>query len=380
MPGTLGRLMKSGLRFVSILMARLMVRGGASLTEGVGRPNEDIQGLAIVGPTASGKTDLANAIAWRHRDLVPIAVDALTVYDGLAITTAMPSRAVIEELDYRCVAHVPVDSEYSLGQFIHDLEEELPRLAEQRKRPLFVGGTALWIRAVVNGFVPPRGAPGVRGWLETRLVDEVDERSAFHLLSKLDPVAAEGVDPRNRRRLQRALEVAIATGGAESVAGNRLGTECKQRYPQIGLALAPELLEKRIRTRIDAQFADGWIDEVARVLTMNPSRTARVAIGVAEITAYLEGHIELDQAVETIVRRTRRLVKRQLSWLRRDPRIVWVSSIDHGVALADRILGQAGDRNRIRGTNPSTPMTVGADSAWRDPQVVIGDQSAGDCR
>jgi tRNA dimethylallyltransferase/diaminopimelate epimerase len=351
-----------------------MGRGGASLTEAVGEQTRSIDGLAIVGPTASGKTDLANAVALRHRDLVPIAVDALTVYDGLPITTAMPAVAVIEELGYRCVAHVPVDREYSLGQFLHDLDDEFSRLRDKRKRPLFVGGTALWIRAVVNGFVPPRGAPGVRGWLETRLLDEVDERSAFHLLSQLDPTAAEGVDPRNRRRLQRALEVALASGGTESVAGNRLGIDCKQRYPQIGLTLPSELHERRIRMRIDSQIADGWVDEVARVLTMNPSRTARVAIGVAEITAYLEGQLTLDEAIETIARRTRRLVKRQLSWLRRDPRIVWMSSIDDGVELADRLLSQGCDRTGGKGGTLSTSSFGGADSAGRDSKVVAGSQ------
>ncbi len=355
-------------------MARLVGRGGRSLIAEVGGQTGTIDGLAIVGPTASGKTDLANAIALRHRDLVPIAVDALSVYDGLPITTAMPAAAVIEELGYRCVAHVPVDVEYSLGQFLHDLGVEFARLRDQWQRPLFVGGTALWIRAIVNGFVPPRGAPGVRGWLETRLLDEVDDRSAFHLLSQLDPAATEGVDPRNRRRLQRALEVALASGGTESVAGNRLGTDGPQLYPQIGLALPADLLERRIRARIESQIADGWVDEVARVLTMNPSRTARVAIGVAELTAYLEGQVTLDEAIETIARRTRRLVKRQLSWLRRDPRITWVPSIDHGIELADRLLSQGCAPTGDHGVRLSTSPPGVADSAGRDSQVMAGNQ------
>ncbi|WP_298334794.1 tRNA (adenosine(37)-N6)-dimethylallyltransferase MiaA [Ferrimicrobium sp.] len=307
---------------------------------GEGGRTRKLTGVAVVGPTASGKTEFAHTLAHRRRDLVPIAVDALTVYEALPITTAMPEPTAIAELGYRCVAHVPVDKEYSLGQFLQDLDRELCRLSEAGQRPLFVGGTALWIRAVVNGFTPPKGAPGLRGWLETRLRDDADDQSAYHLLAQLDPRAGELVDPRNRRRLLRALEVALASGGAESVAGDRLGVDGPQRYPQIGLALEPEVLACRISLRIEQQIARGWVDEIARVLAMDPSRTARVAIGVTELGDYLAGKSSLDEAIELIARRTRRLVKRQLSWLRRDPRIVWVSSIDEGLDQADRLLDQ----------------------------------------
>ncbi|WP_298341431.1 tRNA (adenosine(37)-N6)-dimethylallyltransferase MiaA [Ferrimicrobium sp.] len=307
---------------------------------GEGGRTRKLTGVAIVGPTASGKTEFAHVLAHRRRDLVPVAVDALTVYKALPITTAMPEPTAIAELDYRCVAHVPVDEEYSLGQFLQDLDRELCRLSEGGQRPLFVGGTALWIRAVVNGFVPPKGAPGLRHWLETRLCDDADDQSAYHLLTQLDPRAGELIDPRNRRRLLRALEVALASGATESVAGDRLGVDGPQRYPQIGLALEPEVLTRRISLRIEHQIARGWVDEIARVLTMDPSRTARAAIGVTELSDYLAGKSSLDEAIERIARRTRRLVKRQLSWLRRDPRIVWVSSIDEGLHQADRLLDQ----------------------------------------
>ncbi len=292
----------------------------------------------MVGPTASGKSELAEVVARRHRDLVPIAVDALSVYDGLEITTAMPNRRVIGELGYRCVAHVPIDQEYSLGQFLADLEPELVELASKGRAPLFVGGTALWVRAIVNGFRPPQGAHGLRSWLEARLIDEGDDRSAHQLLTQLDPLASKGIDSRNRRRLVRALEVALASGGTETVAGDRLGTDATPRYHQIGIQRSGAELERRIEARIEAQLAQGWVEEVEQVLARNPSRTARMAIGVAEISSYLVGACSFDEAIAIINRRTRRLAKRQLAWLRRDERIIWVSSIDEGVAVLDRLI------------------------------------------
>jgi tRNA dimethylallyltransferase len=236
---------------------------------------------------------------------------------------------------------VSVDEEYSLGQFLLDLERELESLRQQERQPLFVGGTALWIRAVVNGFRPPRGSHGVRLWLEARLLDELDDRSAYHLLGQLDPAAAAGVDPRNRRRLVRALEVTLASGGQVSVAGDQLGTSAPQRFPQIGLTLAFDVLEQRIRSRVEEQIAQGWIAEVATALTMHPSRTARAAIGVTELERYLAGATSLELAIEAIVRRTRRLAKRQLAWLRRDTRIEWVSGIEEGLAVVERLLAVA---------------------------------------
>ncbi len=311
---------------------------------GKGVLTQAIDGLALVGPTASGKTELAEVLARRYPELTPIAVDALSVYDGLEITTATPERQVIDELGYRFVAHVPLDQEYSLGQFLFDLEGELTRIHDENRRPLLVGGTALWIRAVVNGFRPPQGARGLRLWLEARLTDASDDRSAYQLLTQLDPAAAQGVDPRNRRRLIRALEVALASNGSETVAGDRLGTDATPRYEQLGFARPPEVLAQRIEARVRAQLALGWLDEVERALARNPSRTARMAIGVSELGAFLAGETSLDEAIERIIRRTRRLVRRQLGWLRRDARILWVSSIDEGVAEADRLLGRGGTR------------------------------------
>ncbi len=288
---------------------------------------------------------------------MPVAVDALTVYDSLPITTAMPEPEEIVRLGYRCMAHVSVGEEYSLGQFLQDLGVELDPLDERGQRPLFVGGTALWVRAVVNGFTPPRGALGLRRWLEVRLQEADDDRSTHHLLAQVDPAAAMMIDPRNRRRLIRALEVALASGGSETVVGDRLGVDCPGLYPQIGLALPPEVLARRISTRIEAQIARGWADEVARVLAMEPSRTARAAIGVAELGDYLTGKSSLDEAIELITRRTRRLVKRQLSWLRRDPRILWVSSIDEGLHLADRLLDEMINPVQRASAKSLTPMT-----------------------
>jgi tRNA dimethylallyltransferase len=290
-------------------------------------------GLVIVGVTGVGKSALARRLCALVEDLVPINLDAMSVYGGMEVGTASPGREERERLGYRLVGHVPPSRSYSLGQYLRDLEEELTTLG--RARPLLVGGTALYARAVVNRMVPPGSWLGLRSWLEGRVAEQ--PAAWARILGEADPLAA-GLDPRNLRRLVRALEVAIGSGRRASVHGDALAPTRPARYPQVGLRADPARYRTMLAHRIEAQLAAGWLEEVAGLRAASWSRTARSAIGYAELDAHLAGELTLEEAKEAILTRTLRFARRQMAWFARDPRIVWVDSIDEGVARAMALL------------------------------------------
>ena len=297
-------------------------------------------GLMIVGPTASGKTALAHQVVRTVGGAVVVGIDAMTVYRGMEVGTAMPSREERSAFGYRLVAHVDPASPYSLGQYLHDLEETLAALGRERLRPVFAGGTALWVEAVANGMSVPPSYPGLRRWLEATISGEGEAAAGYRLLAAVDAKAAAGIDPRNRRRLVRALEVALGSAGARSVSGGELGSDRPARYPMLGIRIPRERLRERIRSRIAVQLRSGWIEEAARLDREALSRTAREAIGYAEIWDYLGGGVSCEEAAARIERRTYRLAKRQLAWLERDPRILWVENEEEGLIRAKELLGE----------------------------------------
>ncbi|MHB8189900.1 MAG: tRNA (adenosine(37)-N6)-dimethylallyltransferase MiaA [Ferrimicrobium sp.] len=299
-------------------------------------------GVMIVGATASGKTELVRRLVGARGDLEAVSIDAMTIYKEMEIGTAMPSRSEREMLNYHLMGHVSVSQDYSLGRYLHDLSPVLAGVGDRDARPIFVGGTALWIRAVANGMGLPPHHVGVRLWLETKIVSEVDEVAGYNLLLALDPRAAAGIDHRNRRRLIRALEVALGEGGRLSVAGDALEPTSPSRYPMVGIAVERSELGERVRRRILDQFDRGWIEEAAILHNRALSRTARSAIGYAELWECLGGSRRWREVVDAIAVRTMRLAKRQMAWFRRDPRIEWVRTLDEGFERVSSLLDDDG--------------------------------------
>lgn len=290
--------------------------------------------LAIVGPTGSGKTGLVACAAREGLldDVAVVSADAFAVYRGLEITAWAPNDDERAGVDYHLLGTVDVADEVSLAWFLGALGAiELERAG---RGVLLVGGTSLWVRGAVNGVAPPPQAPGLRRWLEVRASDPRSVTALVSLLRAVDPAAAASIDGPNARRVVRALEVALASGGARSVAGEALRPTQPARYVQIGVRRAEAELRCAIEARVDAQLAAGWLGEVERILPI-ASRTARQAIGVRELAEVIEGRRTLDDARTAIVRRTWRLVRRQRAWLERDPRVRWVASVDEAlVAIA----------------------------------------------
>ncbi len=293
--------------------------------------------LALVGPTASGKSALALELARRRPDLELVSVDSMQVYRGMDIGTAKPTAADQAEVRHHLIDLVEPSEPYDVARYGDDLAVALADIADRGHRAVLVGGTGLYLRAALGDLDLPGRYPEVRARLEAELVAEPDVARLHRRLAELDPVAAGRMEPTNRRRVVRALEVTLGSGRPFSAQGPGLETYPAVAHPLVGLRLDRPEIDRRIAERYDQQLADGFLDEV-RALAARPeplSATAGQALGYRELLAHLGGELSQDQAVELAIARTRRFERRQERWFRRDPRIDWVES-GHN-ALADTL-------------------------------------------
>ena len=289
--------------------------------------------LAIFGPTASGKSSVAEAIA----DRIPaelVSADSMQVYRGLRILSNQPERPT------RLVAMWPLAHEASVGEYQRLAHEAIDEILASEKTPVVVGGTGLYLRAALTRLeLPPPPEPGARRrWEE--FYDAHGPVHAHGRLQALDPEAAAAVHPNDRRRVVRALELA-ETGS--SLAGGKLWDE-EYRRPTLlfGLEVPPEELERRIAERTRAMFEAGVEDEVRAALAGPISATARHMLGLEEIAS-----LEREQAIDALVVRTRRYAAYQRKWLRRAPGVVSVRADRPAAEVADEILQVARARDRL---------------------------------
>jgi len=280
--------------------------------------------VAVFGPTASGKSAVAEAVAGRLGTEV-VSADAMQVYRGLPILTNQPPTPT------RLVGIRALDEEMSVGAFGELAHGEIDALVDDRGAAVVCGGTGLYLRAALAELdIPPAVHPETRA----RVAREVDhDRHAAHLrLGHLDPAAAAAVHPHDRKRLVRALE--LAEEGASLVANqDRLWAGATRRPTVIvGLEVAPDVLEGRIRKRTETMFERGVVDEVRAALSGPVSRTAEKTLGLTEIA-------ELGpDALEPIVARTRRYAAYQRKWMRRIPDLVLFDGTRAPGELADDIV------------------------------------------
>jgi len=280
--------------------------------------------LAIFGPTASGKTAIAEALA----DLVPaeiVSADSMQVYRGLPILTNQPARRTA------LVGIWPLDHESSVAEYQALAHETIDAALEEDRTPIVVGGTGLYLRAALADLeLPPSPPPGARARWED-LYDRMGPAQAHAALAERDPQAAELVHVNDRRRVVRALELHEA-GGSLAPPEDRLWS-AETRHPTriFGLDLPKDVLEARIRRRTDAMFEGGVEDEVARAREWSFSVTADQIIGLREI-----GELSRDEAVSAIALRTKQLAAYQRKWMRRIPGLVAVDADrDPPVVAAD---------------------------------------------
>ena len=295
--------------------------------------------LVLLGPTATGKSALALEMARRHADVELVNLDSMQVYRGMDIGTAKPTPAERAEVPHHLLDLVDPAEDFSLARFQAAARSALASIEARGHRAVLVGGTGLYVRAVVDDLQLPGSFPDARAALDA----EPDTASLHRRLAGLDPVAAGRMEPTNRRRVLRALEVTLGSGRPFSSFGPGLEAYPASPLAQVGLRLPLDVLDARIGRRFRAMLDAGLLDEV-RALLRRPgglSRTAGQALGYRELGAHLEGQCTLEEAAEEAVRRTRRFARRQLRWFRRDPRIQWLEVGENPLALAPRLLGDS---------------------------------------
>jgi len=298
--------------------------------------------LALVGCTASGKSAIAMQIARATPDVEIVSLDAMQVYRGMDIGTAKPTAAERAAVPHHLLDVVDPDEEWTVRATQDAARAAIADIEARGRRALLVGGTGLYVRAVVDGLDVPARDHERRAALEAATEAPDGLAAAYARLQDIDPAAAARIEPANRRRIVRALEVIELTGRPFSSFGAGLG---EYGPPALDVALVGVWLPRaellvRIMQRFDAMRAVGLVDEVRR-LAARPdgiSRTARQAIGYKELLAAIEGDASLDAAFDQAVRRTAQFARRQRMWFRRDPRIRWVGAAENPERLTPAVL------------------------------------------
>jgi tRNA dimethylallyltransferase len=291
--------------------------------------------VAVFGPTASGKSDVAEAVAARLGTEV-VSCDAMQAYQGLPILTNKPTRPT------RLVGMWPLDHDGSVGEYQPLAHAAIDELIAGRGTAVVAGGTGLYLRAALGEFrLPPPPPPGLRRRLET-LYDRLGGAETHRLLAERDPEAAAAVHANDRRRIIRALEL-NELGGSLTPDRDRLWSD-EARHPTlvVGLDVAKDELDRRIERRACAMFAAGVEEEVRAALTGPVSETARKMIGLDEV-----GTLPREQALAALIARTRHYAAYQRKWMRRIPGVVIVDAERPGGAVADEILEVARARQRL---------------------------------
>ena len=288
----------------------------------------------LVGSTASGKSALALEVARRLGGVELVSADSMQVYRGMDVGTAKATPAERAEVPHHLLDVAEPEEDYSVARFQADVAGVIAGIEDRGRRALVVGGTGLYVQAVVDGLALPGEWPELKAELEAVPAGELHRR-----LAALDPVAAGRIEPGNIRRLVRALEVTVGSGRPFSSFGPGLDAYPRsRRFRLAGVWVPRPVLAERIEQRFAQQLAAGFVDEVRR-LQGRMSRTARQALGYRELLAHLAGECTLEDAVAAAVRRTREFARRQRAWFRRDPRITWLAGAGNPVDLLPALLG-----------------------------------------
>ena len=291
--------------------------------------------VALVGPTASGKSALAHEVALESVGNVELlSVDAMGVYRGMDLGTAKPTRKERDEVAYHLLDLVGPTEEFTVAQFQREAKQAVTGIADAGHGALYVGGTGLYGRAVLDNLDIPARYPEIRRTLEARAENNL--RALYDELVELDPLAASRLEATNARRVVRALEVTLGAGRAFSSYGEGLLRYGPVRVVQVGLDCDLAVLDERIERRFRSWMDQGLLNEIDELLRApgGLGRTARQAVGYRELLRHLEDAAPLEECVKDAITRSRRLARRQRSWFRRDPRVEWFSD----VALAKRRL------------------------------------------
>lgn len=281
--------------------------------------------IAIVGPTASGKTALSISLAKKYHGEI-VSADSRQIYRGMDIGTAKPPISQREDVPHHLIDIKNPDEEYTVADYKNDAVAAIKDILKRNKLPILVGGTGLYIDAVLDNLDIPKikADPELRAKIEQD-IEENGLAAVFKKLVDRDPEAAYVVDPKNPRRVVRALEVAIVTG--EPFTAQRKKNGPLFDALKIGMNLPPEVLRERINLRIDLMLQDGLVHEVETLIKKYGKTCAAFdAIGYREIIDYLDGKMFLEQAADIMKHNTWHYAKRQMTWFRKDKNIQWITS------------------------------------------------------
>ncbi|HVJ30321.1 MAG TPA: tRNA (adenosine(37)-N6)-dimethylallyltransferase MiaA, partial [Gammaproteobacteria bacterium] len=291
-----------------------------------------VEYVCLTGPTACGKTELALELAQRV-PLEIVSMDSALVYRGLDIGTAKPAPAIRSAVPHHLIDILEPTEAYSAGRFARDAGALIDEIRARGRLPLLVGGTLLYLRALRDGLAPlPRADAAVRAALD-REAAEHGLQSLHERLRRVDPAAAERIAPSDRQRIQRALEVHALTN--RPITELQRASDDRRRPGVLAIALVPKSraeLGVRIEQRFDAMVAAGFREEVERLRgrgDLNPDLPAMRAVGYRQLWAHLDGRYSWEEARTKAIVATRQYAKRQMTWLRGDPRIeTWPARSD----------------------------------------------------
>lgn len=282
--------------------------------------------IVIVGPTASGKTDVSIELAKKINGEI-ISADSMQIYKYMNIGTAKPTKEEMQGIKHYMLDVVEPDETFNVSKYKKMAEDAIEEILSKGKTPIIVGGTGLYINTLVNGieFLEVEGDTKYREMLVKKGLEEGAE-VLHNELKKIDPESAEIIDANNIRRVARALEIYKTTGKTKTQLDLESRKEVKFDYLMFGLDWEREVLYSRINQRVDIMVKSGLIEEVKWLMqNYKISSTAMQGIDYKEVIEYLNGDITFEEMVEKLKIETRHYAKRQLTWFRRDNRIKWVT-------------------------------------------------------
>ena len=292
--------------------------------------------VIVLGCTASGKSDVAMEVASSSTTPVHIvAADAMQVYRRMDIGTAKPTVEDQQRVPHHCIDLVEPTDRFTVAAYLEHAQKSFAEIDAIGGRALVVGGTGLYVSAIVDGLSMPGEWPEIR----TELENNPNTAELYGELVSRDPRAAEKMEPNNRRRIIRALEVCRGSGTTFSSFGPGLDQFPATDITMIGIRWSRDALGRRIETRVHAMVAAGLVDEVKSLVAApgGLSATAAQALGYKEVIACLNGDVTLDEAIEMVVLRTRQFAVRQERWFRRDPRITWIDIDDDAQSAVPKV-------------------------------------------
>ncbi|MCF6463261.1 tRNA (adenosine(37)-N6)-dimethylallyltransferase MiaA [Clostridium sp. Cult1] len=293
--------------------------------------------LILLGPTAIGKTSISIDLAKKIKGEI-ISADSMQIYKYMDIGTAKIKKEEMENIPHYLIDIVYPDEEFTVADYKHYAEKYINKINKAKKIPIVVGGTGLYLNSLVYELKFARVEANEKF---RKRYDEIanihGNQYIYDELSKIDEESAKRINPNDRKRIIRALEIYYETGKPMSHYNKDFRKEVdKYNLVMVGLTMDRAKLYSRINERVDMMIMEGLVQEVKKLLSMGYSKelVSMQAIGYKEIISYLNGNMGLDKAIEVLKRNTRRFAKRQLTWFRRDNRIYWINineydSIEH---------------------------------------------------